>query len=152
MSPEAFIYGGEPSLSVAQPPMPPGSYWPAPQRPSGLASPAAIVVIIVAVIFVVLFAVVLVTGLSIVPGFPVIMFAPVCAVGVAVLVVVLLAVSQAWNRAPIPPPPPIQQPMVPAGAQGPIALSCPNCGAPPQVVDRFGVATCTYCNTRFLVR
>ena len=46
----------------------------------------------------------------------------------------------------------IRQPMVPAGTQGPIALSCPNCGAPPVNVDRFGVATCTYCATRFIVR
>lgn len=152
MTPEAFIYGREPSPSVAQPPMPPGPYWQPSPRPSGLASPAGIVVIIVAVVFVVLFAVVLVTGLSIVPGFPVIMFAPVCAVGVAVLVVVLLAVSQAWNRAPIPPPPPIQQTMVPAGAQSPVGLNCPACGAPAQDVDRFGVAVCPHCSTRFLVR
>ena len=142
---------------MAQPPAPPGPYWAPPQRPSGLASPAAIIAIVVGV-FVIIFvfvAVFLFTGLSIVPGFSgfsAFMFAPLCAFGVIILVVVLLAVSQGWNRAQIPPPPPIQQPMVPAGTQGPIELNCPNCGAPPQVVDRFGVATCTYCNTRFLVR
>ncbi len=49
-----------------------------------------------------------------------------------------------------PPPPPIQGP----ASQGPRvagALSCPNCGAPPRAIDRFGVATCEYCETRFLV-
>jgi len=42
--------------------------------------------------------------------------------------------------------------MVPAGLEGPVALNCPNCGAPSEAVDRFGVATCTHCATRFLVR
>ncbi len=71
---------------------------------------------------------------------------------VIILVVVLAAAGLGGYRSTIPPPPPIQQPMVPAGVQGPVALNCPNCGAPPQGVDRFGVATCPYCNTRFLVR
>src|SRR5207237_1205084 len=53
---------------------------------------------------------------------------------------------------PTPPPPPSQEPMVPAGQQGPVALNGPNCGGPPANVDRFGVATCSYCGTRFLVR
>jgi hypothetical protein len=56
------------------------------------------------------------------------------------------------RRRTIPPPPPIQQPMVPAGQQGPVAVDCPNCGGPPTNVDRFGIATCSYCGTRFLVR
>ncbi len=89
-------------------------------------------------------------------GFPSFIFLPFCGVFVTILVVivlvVVLAATQGFSQQRIPPPPPIQQPMVPAGAQGPIALNCPNCGAPPQNVDRFGVATCTYCNTRFLVR
>src|SRR5881397_2856694 len=68
------------------------------------------------------------------------------------LVFVVLAATGVLQRRNLPPPPPIQQPMVPAGTQGPVALTCPNCGAPPQNVDRFGVATCTYCGTRFLVR
>ena len=71
---------------------------------------------------------------------------------VIILVVVLVAAGMGGYRSTIPPPPPIQQPMVPAGMQGPVALNCPNCGAPPQGVDRFGVATCSYCNTRYLVR
>ncbi len=80
-------------------------------------------------------------------------FAPFCAFFFLIIVLVVLAAfSNQARRSWIPPPPPIQQPMVPAGAQGPVALNCPNCGAPPQNVDRFGVATCTYCNTRFLVR
>jgi len=63
-----------------------------------------------------------------------------------------LVFAQGAGRRRIPPPPPIQQPMVPAGQQGPVALSCPNCGGPPTNVDRFGIATCSYCGTRFLVR
>jgi hypothetical protein len=67
------------------------------------------------------------------------------------IVVLAVAAGSAGRRA-IPPPPPIQQPMVPAGLQGPMELACPNCGAAPRAVDRFGVATCDYCDTRFLVR
>ena len=81
-------------------------------------------------------------------------FFPFCGifVFVIILIVVFAAAGMGGYRSAIPPPPPIQQPMVPAGLQGPVALSCPNCGAPPQGVDRFGLATCPYCNTRFLVR
>lgn len=85
-------------------------------------------------------------------GFPFFIFAPFCGVFlVAILLIALSAMGWGQQRR-LPPPPPIQQPMVPAGMQGPIALSCPNCGAPPSNVDRFGVATCPYCSTRFLVR
>ncbi len=86
-------------------------------------------------------------------GFPFGVFGSFCGVFliVIVLVIVLIATGAAAPRT-IPPPPPIQQPMVPAGMQGSVALDCPNCGAPPTNVDRFGVATCTYCGTRFLVR
>jgi len=77
---------------------------------------------------------------------------PLCVLVFMVIVIAIAAVSGAGRRASIPPPPPIQQPMVPAGIQGPVALTCPNCGAPPVNVDSFGVATCTYCGTRFLVR
>jgi hypothetical protein len=71
---------------------------------------------------------------------------------IVLAVVIFVAVSGSASRRVIPPPPPIQQPMVPAGQQGPMELACPNCGAAPRTVDRFGVATCDYCNTRFLVR
>lgn len=72
---------------------------------------------------------------------------------VAAVGMVIMAASRWMVRsAPIPPPPPIQQTMVPAGAQGPVGLNCPACGAPAQDVDRFGVAVCPHCNTRFLVR
>ena len=71
---------------------------------------------------------------------------------VVIILLVIVLVTSASRRNVLPPPPPIQQPMVPAGTLGPIALSCPNCGAPPVNVDRFGVATCTYCGTRFIVR
>lgn len=79
-------------------------------------------------------------------------FAPFCFVFLVLIVVAVLLATGALRRTSLPPPPPIQQPMVPAGTQGPIALSCPNCGAPPVNVDRFGVAMCTYCGTRFIVR
>ena len=69
-----------------------------------------------------------------------------------VIVFIIIAIASTQARRQIPPPPPIQQPMVPAGQQPPVALNCPNCGGPPQNVDRFGVATCGYCGTRFLVR
>ncbi len=89
-------------------------------------------------------------------GFPGDVIFPFCGI-IAFFIVVLivfgvLTATGVLERRNLPPPPPIQQPMVPAGTQGPVALSCPNCGAPPQNVDRFGVATCTYCGTRFLVR
>ena len=77
----------------------------------------------------------------------------VCGWVIAAVGVAVMAVSRWMVRsAPIPPPPPIQQPMVPAGTQGPIGLNCPACGAPAANVDRFGVAVCTHCTTRFLVR
>lgn len=68
------------------------------------------------------------------------------------VVILIFAIVSASRRRTIPPPPPIQQPMVPAGQQGPVALDCPNCGGPPSNVDRFGIAICAYCGTRFLVR
>ncbi len=75
-----------------------------------------------------------------------------CLPAVFIIIVLILVFTQGAGRRRIPPPPPIQQPMVPAGQQGPVALSCPNCGGPPTNVDRFGIATCSYCGTRFLVR
>ncbi len=77
----------------------------------------------------------------------------VCGWVVAGVGMVIMAVSRyTAGSARIPPPPPIQQPMVPAGMSGPLALNCPACGAPAGEVDRFGVAVCTHCNTRYLVR
>ena len=70
----------------------------------------------------------------------------------AVGMVIMVASRWLVRSAPIPPPPPIQQPMVPAGQGGPIGFNCPACGAPAENVDRFGVAVCTHCTTRFLVR
>ncbi len=75
-----------------------------------------------------------------------------CVPVIFVAIVLILFFVQGMGRRTIPPPPPIQQPMVPAGQQGPVALNCPNCGGPPTNVDRFGIATCSYCGTRFLVR
>jgi hypothetical protein len=75
-----------------------------------------------------------------------------CLPAIVIVVVLVIVIAQGAGRRRIPPPPPIQQPMVPAGQQGPVSLSCPNCGGPPTNVDRFGIATCSYCGTRFLVR
>ena len=77
---------------------------------------------------------------------------PFCGVFIVLIVLAIAAATGVFRRAPLPPPPPIQQPMVPAGRLPPIAINCPNCGAPPGMVDRFGVATCTHCGTRFIVR
>jgi hypothetical protein len=117
-------------------------------------SPGLIVALVISVVMVLGFVVFTFAGLGMGASTdPLIFFGPFCGVAlVVILIVVIFAAQGMWGRAPIPPPPPIQQPMVPAGQVGPIALNCPNCGAPPQNVDRFGVATCTYCNTRFLVR
>lgn len=135
---------------MAQPPPP---FYGPPPRPLAWQSPGILVAVVVAVVFGIGFVMFLVAGLSFGPlGFPFLIFAPVCAFILIVIVVIALAASQGAMRTRIPPPPPIQGPMVPAGQVGPVALNCPNCGAPPQNVDRFGVATCTYCNTRFLVR
>jgi len=69
-----------------------------------------------------------------------------------ILVIVLAIAGQGAAARRLPPPPPIQQPMVPAGIRGAAELACPNCGAAPTNVDRFGIATCAYCGTRYLVR
>ena len=78
----------------------------------------------------------------------------VCGWGIAAIGIFVMIISSFFARSSrvLPPPPPIQQPMVPAGTQGPVALNCPACGAPAENVDRFGVAVCPHCNTRFLVR
>jgi hypothetical protein len=109
------------------------------------------VALVLAVVFGIFFIFILGSGFGM-GGLPVVLFAPFCAFFLIIIVAIAFAAFQGATRSRIPPPPPIQQPMVPAGQVGPIALNCPNCGAPPQNVDRFGVATCTYCNTRFLVR
>jgi hypothetical protein len=77
---------------------------------------------------------------------------PICGFMLIFIVLGLYLAMGGFRRSPLPPPPPIQQPMVPAGRQPPIAINCPNCGAPPGMVDRFGVAICAHCNTRFIVR
>ncbi len=109
--------------------------------------------VLIGVVFAVGFFLFLVLGLGFgASGFPVFLLAPFCAFLLFVVIAIVWAASRGAMSYRIPPPPPIQGPMVPAGQTGPIPLNCPNCGAPPQIVDRFGVATCTYCNTRFLVR
>ena len=124
-----------------------------PPRPLAWQSPALILAVVLAVVVGVGVFAFFVVGLGVGPfGFPFLIFAPFCGVVVIIIVVIAIAAAGGMSQNRIPPPPPIQQPMVPAGQTGPVALNCPNCGAPPQNVDRFGVATCTYCNTRFLVR
>ena len=66
----------------------------------------------------------------------------------------VFAMADSGTKPSVPPPPPTIQP--PPGSapapRGAIEIPCPNCGAPPQSIDRFGVATCPYCQTRYLVR
>jgi hypothetical protein len=81
-----------------------------------------------------------------------VIFVPVCGLLAVVVLIAIAHAVGAFRRSPLPPPPPIQQPMVPAGRQPPIAINCPNCGAPPGAIDRFGVAVCTHCGARFIVR
>jgi hypothetical protein len=123
--------------------------WAPPRRsaltPAVIAGIVVLVIALLAIPFILLSAM---TGTSVV-------FFPFCGfiLVILIVVIVLIAVTMGSSRrAGLPPPPPVQGPMVPAGLQGPVALNCPNCGAPPQAIDRFGVATCTYCGTRFLVR
>ena len=128
---------------------PPPTWAPPRPRPPG--------VIVVLVLGVALFVILVVGMLALVfggfPGGVIFPFCGIIAFSIVILIVFgVLTATGVLQRRNLPPPPPIQQPMVPAGTQGPVALSCPNCGAPPQNVDRFGVATCTYCGTRFLVR
>src|SRR5438309_253405 len=68
-----------------------------------------------------------------------------CVPVIFVAIVLILFFVQGVGRRTIPAPPPIQQPMVPAGQQGPVALNCPNCGGPRQNVDRFGISPCPCC-------
>ena len=130
------------------PPQPPSAAWypaPSPRRYPD----AAVVGILVAVVLIVVFGI----GAAFFVGLPGAAFMGVFCIPVLfVVLIVVLALASGFRRRTIPPPPPIQQPMVPAGQQGPIALNCPNCGGPPTNVDRFGIATCSYCGTRFLVR
>lgn len=136
---------------MAQVPPPPPPYMPPGPRPLYWQSPGLVAGLVVAIVVVISAAIFMMVGIGgpfAFSGF----FLPVCGILIIIVLVAVIAVSQGFARQRIPPPPPIQQPMVPAGAQGAIALNCPNCGAPPQNVDRFGVATCTYCGTRFLVR
>lgn len=137
---------------MAQYPPPPPPYPPLGPRPLAWQSPAAVASIIAVVVIGIAVAIAFSAMLGGPTGFPSIVFVPFCGVFLVVILIIVFVAIQGTTQQRIPPPPPIQQPMVPVGAQGPIALNCPNCGAPPQNVDRFGVATCTYCNTRFLVR
>ena len=106
-----------------------------------------------AVFFVFAFFILVYNGFGVgMSNFSTFVLAPFCFFILFVIIIIVVAASRGMTQNRIPPPPPIQGPMVPAGQVGPVALKCPNCGAPPQNVDRFGVATCTYCNTRFLVR
>ncbi|HEX9339646.1 MAG TPA: hypothetical protein VF992_00515 [Thermoplasmata archaeon] len=128
-------------------PPPPSQSW-YPVAPRRSTTPQLIAVVVFVVIAAVAMVSIVMTG-TFLPSFLPFMF---CIPFLFVFLVIILAVLSGQGRRSIPPPPPIQQPMVPAGQQGPIALSCPNCGGPPTNVDRFGIATCQYCGTRFLVR
>ncbi len=146
---------GGPSASEGPPPpvAPPTPMPPMGWYPAAAGRPPDIGLIVVAIV--VILGAFLAIAFSLV-GFPspfLFSAAPfLCIPVIFVIIVLIIAFAQGASRRSIPPPPPIQQPMVPAGQQGPVALNCPNCGGPPANVDRFGIATCSYCGTRFLVR
>jgi hypothetical protein len=129
--------------------MPPAGWFPA-----AAGRPPDVGLIVVAVVVILgAFAAIAFAMVGFMPSSSMFSVAPfLCIPVIFVVVALIIAFAQGANRRSIPPPPPIQQPMVPAGQQGPIALNCPNCGGPPTNVDRFGIATCSYCGTRFLVR
>lgn len=132
-------------------PWSPAPPWPSP-GPEAPRNVAGIVLLVafMAVWFVIAIGI-LTSALSFgAPSFFVVAVCGMILFGVVFLLVALL--SGTARRRALPPPPPIQQPMVPASAAGPVELMCPNCGAAPRSVDRFGIATCDYCDTRFLVR
>ena len=133
------------------PPLPVG--WPAQPFPPRGSAPAIVLLAIfgavVLVVIVVMFSVIGSVGVPFDAFCGLWLFIPFI---FAVILILGIASSMQSRQRFLPPPPPIQQPMVPAGARPPQELACPNCGAAPRVVDRFGIATCDYCNTRFLVR
>jgi len=136
-----------------QPPLSPLGWRPPVRR----LQPVIAVVILLAILVAVGVAVTFVAGWWQAPGgiAPLwSLIAPLCLVFVIVIAFLIATVAGAFQRRPsLPPPPPVQQPMVPAGLHGTVvSLNCPNCGAPPVSIDRFGVAACTHCGTRFLVR
>lgn len=138
---------------MAQASPPPYSPWPPASNPYRLVGP--IIAVVVIVVFVVFFLILnaFIGGMGFgFPGFDFV-FAPFCGMFIVFIIVfALIAMGAGTSQRRIPPPPPIQQPMVPAGTPGTVELMCPNCGAAPRNVDRFGIATCDYCNTRFMVR
>lgn len=129
------------------PPQPPPRAWYAAPAPRPATNPALVILLIV-------FVVILFLGMgATLVGVPGAAFAGVLCIPVLVVIAALVfAFAGFTRRRTIPPPPPIQQRMVPAGQHGPVAVDCPNCGGPPTNVDRFGIATCSYCGTRYLVR
>jgi len=129
------------------PPAPPAPWLPPSRTPEN-----RVIVVVIAVITLASFASLAVLSLNPGIGASGFVFFPVCGLIVVLVLLAIAGAMGAFRRAPLPPPPPIQQPMVPAGRLPPIAINCPNCGAPPGAVDRFGMATCTHCGARFIVR
>ena len=127
--------------------MDPRLFRPSQVRPVNPLLPVLLILVVI-VLFALVFVGMFVGPIGLFSVFPAVF----CGLFIVVIVLIVVgALSQMGGRR-IPPPPPIQQPLVPAGQQGPVELACPNCGGPPQFVDRFGIATCAYCGTRFLVR
>lgn len=135
-------------MAQSPPPLDPRQFWPSLATERSNLVPAVLVLaggLVIAILF---------FGMVGGPFGVLSIFPVVCAfflILLAIVVAGVLGLGRMGARR-VPPPPPIQQALVPAGQQGPIELACPNCGGPPQLVDRFGIATCGYCGTRFLVR
>src|SRR2546428_3152901 len=156
----AFIYRSAPSLTVQPPPMvdefpgfpPQPARAPTPRYPAKHVLNWAVAAVVAACVATFL----LLLGMFLPGATPIPLLRQLLvAMGLWVLSIDLICVGIVVARgALLRPllPHAIRQPMVPAGLKGPVPLSCPNCGAPPVNVDRFGGATCTYCATRFIFR
>src|SRR2546428_3860741 len=128
---------------VAKPPPPPAGWYRAPAP--GRAPPNTLVIgLVLAVVVVILAVSVIAFSLAGSSTFFPLGFAPfLCVPFLFVIIFIIIALSTASSRRTIPPRPPIQQPMVPAGQKGPGALIFPTCGVPPADVARFRFATCS---------
>lgn len=133
---------------VARPPPPPPAGWTGTPTGAGAESRESLAVVAIILGFVILFVIPFL-GLAI--G-NVSLSGSGCVLGLALFILgfVWLFQGRITKRQRFPLPPPVQQNRM--GDLQATRINCPSCGGPPKMVDRFGVATCTYCATRFLVQ